>query len=280
MSKPIPEHLHFNNKWILSNDLIPKTFSTGTTLYEVIRIIEGLPLFIEEHLDRLELSANLINFKIWLTSKEIKQIIDALIKKNSINFGNIKISMNRSSGSNHKNFACQNIPSHYPSKSDYLDGVSSTLFNAERKNPKVKRADQSLRNETDIVIKSKKVFEVVLVDDNNLISEGSRSNIFFIKDQTIYTSVNDRVLAGITRQKIIHLCEINNIKIVEKNIKSDDLSQFDSAFFTGTSPKVLPINCINLIKFNPKNPLLKKLMYLYNDEINRYIQLAKIEIKK
>jgi branched-chain amino acid aminotransferase len=275
-----PEHCYFNDHWDKLDAFDPSLFSEGVTLYEVIRVIDGVPLFIEEHLSRLEISAQLISFNLWVRAADLKQIIKILIQKNSTLNGNIKISLNRNQKTDSKNILCQFIPAHYPSKNNYIKGVKSILFNAERDNPNVKKTNQSLREAADKAIKANKIFEVILVDADQHITEGSRSNVFFIKDQTIYTSPNTKVLAGITRQKTLSLCLSNGIRISEQTIKVSELKYFEAAFFSGTSPKILPINTINQIKFNPALPLLRKIMMLYDNEINHYLKSRKLQVKK
>lgn len=272
-------YFYLNGNWMPVSDYTPNLFSEGITIYEVIRVIDEIPLFIEEHLHRLELSAQLINFNLWKSHKEIKQTIYALIDKNSNPNSNIQLFFHYQSEAKTQNFVCRFIQTHYPEKSAYISGVKSMLFDAERQNPSAKKADPSLRSKADHAISMNGVHEVILVDQKKQITEGSRSNIFFIQGKTILTPHKKNVLAGVTRQKVIQLCKENDIACIEKDIKASDLSKFDAAFFTGTSPKVLPIKSIDQLSFDPKNDLSKRLIKLYDDEINRYIKLAKSGIK-
>lgn len=274
------EYYYFNGKWQNSNHFNSSIFKNGTSIYEVIRIIDGIPLFIDEHLDRLVSSFKLSGLKIWFKLEELKYIINNLIKKNDVSAGNIQLLINHSDETGIKNISCRFIPTNYPKEDAYLSGVKSMFFEAVRNDPSIKKTNQSLRKATDIAIKAKQVFEVILVNEHGLISEGSRSNIFFVKNKSIITSANDKVLAGVTRQKIIEICKLNGISILEQSINSVELSNFDAAFFTGTSPKVLPISSIEQFKFNPENSLLKKIMNLYKNEIDSYLELAKRELKK
>ena len=93
------------------------------------------------------------------------------------------------------------------------------------------------------------------------------------------TPPKKNVLAGVTRQKVILLCKENNIECIEQEIRVSQLSNFEAAFFSGTSPKVLPVKSIDQINFDPGNELLKRLIKLYDEEIKRYIKLAKSGIK-
>ena len=48
---------------------------------------------------------------------------------------------------------------------------------------------------------------------NNEITEGSRSNIFFLKDETLVTAPDNAVLNGITRKHILEICRENSIRL-------------------------------------------------------------------
>lgn len=272
MLVPGAEYFHFNGNWIRSEKFTQNAFTSGTTIYEVIRVINSVPLFLEDHLDRLTESASLINFKLWLGIEEIKQTIELLIKINDTKYGNIQILLNQLSDSSGKNFVCKFIPAHYPEPKLYISGVQSSIFNAVRENPKAKKINQALREATDKVIKENKVYEVILTDENNFITEGSRSNVFFVKGKNLLTPASEKVLAGITRKKIFEICEQNSIKITSRNISINELTDFNAAFFTGTSPKVLPINCIGRTRFSPSTPLVKKIIALYDQEIKNYLE--------
>lgn len=224
-------YLFFNGNWITEDEFKPTIFLSGVTIYEVIRVIDGIPLFNEDHLSRLELSAKLANFKCWLSMVEIKKIIFSLIKKNKTSEGNIQLQLNRQP--NHRNISCRFIHAHYPSVNEYQHGVKTILFKAVRDNPKVKKSNHLLRNLANEAIQINEAYEALLIDKNKNISEGSRSNVFFVKDQTIYTSPSEKVLAGVTRQKIFDLCKTNNIGLIEKTTKVEELIFLMQHFLPG-----------------------------------------------
>jgi branched-chain amino acid aminotransferase len=101
------------------------------------------------------------------------------------------------------------------------------------------------------------------VNENNLITEGSRSNIFFLKEGTLITAPDNVILNGITRKHILEICTENNIKVEFACANASGLNEFDAVFMTGTSPIVLPFYCIDNYFFNAKNPLIEKLRRLY-----------------
>ena len=130
--------------------------------------------------------------------------------------------------------------------------------------------DQALRDATDAAIRAHDLYEVLLVDNGGQITEGSRSNVFFIKKGEVYTSPLHQVLPGVTRGKIIEIIKSKGIPIHEVPILASDIASFDAAFISGTSPKVLPISQVGETKLDVNNPLLRQIMKLYDQEIVNY----------
>jgi len=104
------------------------------------------------------------------------------------------------------------------------------------------------------------------------VSEGSRSNVFFIRHDLIRTPPGDQVLKGITRNKVIQLCRKLNIKLIEDPISIDELNKFEAVFLTGTSPKVLPVRRIGSMIYNPDHQLTRLLAVAYDELAADYIR--------
>lgn len=232
----------------------------GKLIYEVIRIINGKPLFYEEHFDRMINSFRLNNYKNPITYDELLKYIDDIVESNNKEVGNIKIIFN----TNTDNFKVFFIKHSYPTDEMYSEGVKTILYFGERENPNAKVINNSFREVVNKEIKNNNAYEAILVDRNGYITEGSRSNIFLVKGSKIYTSKVEAVLPGVTRTEIIKVAKENNIEIVEENVKYTDLDKFDVLFISGTSPNILPISIVNNLEFDVNNELLRKLMYLFD----------------
>lgn len=84
--------------------------------------------------------------------------------------------------------------------------------------------------------------DAVMSDILGNIAEFTSSNLFMVKDETVYTPEhNGMFLNGVTRRRVIELCKDNDIKIVETKISSDFLVNADEIFMTGNLNKVLPV---------------------------------------
>jgi branched-chain amino acid aminotransferase len=241
-------------------------------LYEVIRIIEGIPVFLEDHLDRLYHSAHLTNLGKLPGHDLLEEMIKNFITSQNKDTGNIKLSFSFSTPSTQPLCELIFIPHYYPTQEEYTHGVKVGLLQAERPIPHAKVQNPGIRDRANKAISNSRLFEVLLIDAEDNITEGSRSNVFFMKDQTLYSAPKDRILLGITWIKTMGLCKEAGIKVMEAAIPVQSLEQFDAAFLTGTSPKVLPICSVDDIVYKTDLPLLIKLQELYNQLIENYLQ--------
>jgi branched-chain amino acid aminotransferase len=116
-------------------------------------------------------------------------------------------------------------------------------------------------------------YEAILVNENNLITEGSRSNIFFLKGETLVTAPDNVILNGITRKHILQICYEHKISVELSCVSADDINDYDAVFMTGTSPMVLPFNCIGDKYFNVRIPLVERLRKLYLEKAEASIGL-------
>ncbi len=240
-------------------------------IYEVIRIIDGIPLFLEDHLERLYTTAEQSGIFNLPGQDNIKKKIEKLITDNNRLIGNIKLIFTITDPAQRPKSELFFIPHSYPSKEKYRSGVRLGLLYAERPNPWLKIVYPYVRDKADLLISENNLFEVLLVDKDDNIAEGSRSNVFFVKHNQLYTSPDEKVLNGITRKKIFKLCLKNDIQLIKEDIPLISLEEFEGAILTGSSPKVLPVSAIGKISFNPSIPLIRRLINLYDQEIEEYL---------
>lgn len=246
----------------------------GKSLYEVIRIIDGYPLFLKRHMERLKNSARVTDLKLWLNEEKIKDYIFKLIEANKADIGNIKLIFNYYNGES--NFLCYYIKHNYPDKQCYDTGVKTILYHGERNNPNAKVINMDFRHNVDMKIKEASAYEAILVDNQGYITEGSRSNIFMIKGNKVYTAPLKAVLPGTRRDVIISLCKKLSYEVIEKEIHYKDIADFDALFISGTSPKVLPISIVDNVNYNSSsNAVVRSLLEAYDREAERDIEKFK-----
>lgn len=236
-------------------------------IYEVLRIIDGKPLFLEDHMRRMKNSFDLIGEKFTLKYDEIKERINRLIKEECKSYGNIKITYSITE----KKLDVFFIKHSYPTEEMYRDGVKVILYFGERENPNAKIVNDDFRNKVNKKIEENNAYEAILIDRNGFITEGSRSNIFMVKKDTILTSPINAVLPGVTRKKVIEVANKLGLDIKEEKYDYEKIQELDAMFISGTSPNILPISYVNNIKLDEKNSIILKLMEMYNNNVKEYL---------
>ncbi|MEZ5071451.1 MAG: aminotransferase class IV [Bacteroidales bacterium] len=277
-------------------------------LYEVIRVIDGKCLFLDDHLARLRHSFRAIETARTESFPDdlVRTSLRTLLKVSSISEGNVRICLylpghdagtvqepiptqpgkarhpRQSSHANDTLFQgfkppsqvhCYFIPHTYPDAAQYENGVSMCTYRHERPRPGVKKWDPAFRRSVQDFIARQAIYEALLVDPNGRVLEGSRSNVFFLsRDNRVLTPPVEHVLPGITQKHIFALCEKNEIPISGQNLYLSDLNQMTACFLSGTSPKILPVCCIDGQRFDPGHPLLQRLMKAFDTVIHQNLQ--------
>jgi branched-chain amino acid aminotransferase len=161
-------------------------------VYEVIRIIDGVPLFYEDHYSRLTNSLKTLGSHLETGEKLLKEQVTRLAAANGETNCNVKITIYDEAGM--QKYRLYISKSYYPSKEEVEQGVKTGLFHWERKNPNVKVIDQTYKEEAARLISENGLFEVLLVDKYGKLTEGSKSNVFFVKGDKIFTAPSESEL--------------------------------------------------------------------------------------
>jgi branched-chain amino acid aminotransferase len=265
----------YGKKFILNGELNPSdNFDNslvyeGDSIYEVIRMIKGSPVFFHDHMERLESSMR-IRLKTPLAKRtDLRKDIINLVKTEKRKDINLKIVFNYNHDST--NYLVYFVEPIYPSEEQYKKGVKGILFYAERKDPESKVINHKLRSSIYHKLILEGGYEALLVNEKNQITEGSRSNIFFLKGDTLTTAPDDMILNGITRKYILDICNDNNIKVNFLCVPVESIHDYDAVFMTGTSPMVLQFYCVGDIYFNVRMAMIENLRKLYIEKAEESI---------
>jgi len=226
-----------NNQW----ESIPKenlqlgtdTFSFSSGLYETFRTLDFKPVFLQPHLDRLFSSANRIGLNIQFTQSDILDMLSKVIHDFQDPNQRVRILA---------------VPNKLIVYTSYLNldpsiynGVSVITIEASRAQPEIKTTDYHACLTAWKVAVNAGCFEAILMDGSGILYEGSRSNLFWVKDAKLFTRKED-VLPGTTRQIIINH---SSVSIQYNTLNSMDLSNIDEVFLTNSGSGIIPVTSIN-----------------------------------
>ncbi|WP_051003957.1 aminotransferase class IV [Gottschalkia acidurici] len=242
------------------------------SIYEVIRVKNGVILFKEEHLNRMEKSAEMLGYKMKKSKEEITEEIIKLVNINEAINNNIKLVCSNLDSEN-QNFLTYFTKSSYNIEDVPKIGASTIVYRTKRDNPNIKIINAKQREEINKSLKENNAFEALLENEEGYITEGSRSNMLFVKGDKVYTAPAKDVLIGITRSKIMNICKELRIDVIEKNIHISEIKDLDGVFMSTTPIGVLPIVTIDDIKFDSmNNKTIINIMNGYESLVEDYIK--------
>lgn len=225
-------------------------------VYEVLRIFNGKALFLPDHTDRWLNSMRATGRKVpdWVT--KLPQLIDWLIACNGIKNCDMRIT-----SSANGSVQCGFIETTFPTDEQYDKGVSCQLLAAERATPSLKIFHSAMRHDAAQQQEQTGAYESILVNAQGYITEGSRSNVYFVDEVgTVRTAPDGTVLGGIMRKKVLSVCHDLGIKVNFQCVKAADIATFKAAFLSSTPMRVLPISQIGDISFDAGNPTVRKVV--------------------
>jgi len=248
----------------------------GDAVWEGLRVYNGKVFCIDEHLNRLLESAKSMAFEKIPEIAYIKDAIFTTLKANKMfDETHIRLTLTRgekiTSGMNPKlnQKGCTLIilaewkPSIYSGKK-----LKLVTANIRRNSPLCldsKIHHNNLINNilAKIEANNANVDDAVMLDLYGFVAETNATNIFMIKNGTVYTPFADACLPGITRGLIIKICQENNIPVFEKNISVTELYNADQVFTTGTMGELAQVVEIDKRIINDNGLILDKLKNLF-----------------
>lgn len=254
-----------------SNKMEDIESSRENIVYEVIRIIDNVPLFFDEHYLRLKKSLGLLKIELDITKQKFKKNIQKLIEANGQINCNIRLLVYKEA--ENLNFQMYICKSYYPARDEIESGINVATFKLKRNNPNIKLVNPGYKAQIAGIIKETGVYEVLLVNGENKITEGSKSNTFFIKGTKVFTAPGEYVLKGVTRKYIIDICNKLGFELLETLISLDNLKDMDGLFISGTSNKVLPVAKVDDMVFkSASNPTIVAIRDQFDKLIEGYVK--------
>ncbi len=261
--------IFLDGKLIKWNDAKLHVLSHGlhyaSSVFEGERAYRGKIFKELEHTERLIRSANTLGFNIPYSIEEICKIRKDVLRANNIADGYIRpvawrgsemMGISAQKNTIHFAVAAWKWPSYFSPEAK-LKGIKLNISKWRRPDPNTAPVNTKAAGLYMICTLSKHEAENLGFDDSLMldyrgyIAEATGANIFFVKNDEIYTPIADCFLNGITRQTVITIAKEENIKVSETRLKTEDLSKYSECFVTGTAAEVTPVKSINEIQFKP-----------------------------
>ena len=259
----------YNNELVDWTDVKMHVLSHGlhyaSCVFEGERVYDGEIFKLEEHTKRFFYSAERMGFKIPYSEDEInKESKKIVLAQNVLNGyvrpvawrGSEMMAISAQKTKIHVAIATWEWGSYFDPKLK-VEGIKLNISNWRRPAPNTIPWDTKAAGLYMICTLSKHEAEKqgytdsLMLDHEGYVAEATGANVFFKdKDGNLHTPTPDCFLDGITRRTVIEIAKSKKIKVIERKIKPEELSNFVGCFLTGTAAEVTPVSQIE--KFNYK----------------------------
>ena len=254
----------------------------GAGLFETMRAQKGVVFALDDHLDRLFYSAKKLGINTSYEKEYIHNAIYQVLEANELSDARLRLTLTAGSMTiaNEQReptlliTATRLMP--YPPEF-YQNGVTVVLC-PYRQNPQDpltghKVTSYFARMTALRLAHERRATEALWFTVDNRLAEGCISNVFLVKDSTLYTPpINTPVLAGVARKTVCHIAVDQSVKLVEKDLNIHDLLRADEVFLTNVIMQIMPVISVEKHAVSDGNvgPLTKKLIESFTDRVNDY----------
>ncbi|HLR52898.1 MAG TPA: D-amino-acid transaminase [Candidatus Avamphibacillus sp.] len=259
-------YMLFNNEIVEREkcvDIEDRGYQFGDGVYEVVGVYSGQPMLMDEHLERLERSANKIQLQLPYTMPELKRQLKKLAQLNNLNEGIIYLQVSRGASPRWHEFPEASVPAVTVAYTREEERMTEVEDQGEKaileEDIRWLRCDIKSLNLLPNVLAKQRAVEndavEAILHRGDIVTEASSSNVFIVKNKTIYTHpANNYILNGITRQKVLKLCNELNLNVVKETYTVEELLAADEVFVTATKSDIIPITKIDDLTIGSGTP--------------------------
>jgi branched-chain amino acid aminotransferase len=257
-------------------------FLYGDSVYEVTRALSGVAFALDEHLDRLERSAQGLLMRTPSRAAIKKAVVDT-ITASKLDDAYVRIVVTRGAGE----IALVIVrPPKPPGPEAYRDGVEVAIVGRTRYAPGVPTStvDPQVKSGNYLgsvmaVAEARKrgAYEAILCDNVGRLTEGSSSNFFLVRGNWVSTPpLSVGLLEGITRRKVLQILAAEKIRCAEQPLWPTDLHHADEAFMTSSVRGVVPITRADgePVGDGKPGPITRRVMQAYEALVRAATQRA------
>ncbi len=262
-------------------------FLYGAGLFETMRSCNGVVFSLADHLDRLFFSAQALSIEHSYDRKFITDAVYEVLKANKLTDARFRLTLTGGpmAESEEKKRATLLIAATklqlYPPEY-YKNGVLVVLC-PFRQNPYEPIYGHKTINYFSRMLglkqaHQKRAAEALWFTVDNRLAEGCISNVFLVKDSTLFTPpIKTPVLAGVARKTVCQIALRNSIKFVEKDLSIDDLLAADEILLTNVIMQVMPVTSVekHTVGGGKVGPMTKKLMKYFDDFVKESCRQSK-----
>lgn len=261
---------------------LDRGFLFGDAVYEVLRVYQGKPWLMDEHMARLGQSLEAIRIRGVDIGTIHRRVMDT-IKAGSFREAMVYIQITRGAAPRKHPFPAGIKPLEFMYVRQYDDGYATDRQNGASviTQPDIRwdRCDIKSTNLLGNVLAMQAAteancMEALLYLPDGTLTEGSHTSFFGVLNGKLLTAPNSHeILPGITRALILRLAAKKKIPVQEHMLKKSDLSKVSELFLTGTTSEVMPITRVDghSVADGKPGPITRRLQEAYTEAVNEFL---------
>ena len=277
--------LYINNQFLPATDgslpVSDLSIQRGYALFDYLKVVNGIPLYVDDHLDRLFHSAEQLHLPIIHTREALKDIIRQLMQHNHQPHSGIRITLTGGNSPDGYSIAAPNLiisqsPLQLPTPEAVERGIKLMTYPHQRQLPHVKTTDYVMAIWLQLQVKEQGADDILYYNEAS-ISECPRANIFMVKEGKLITPAQN-ILKGVIRKHVLQLAA-DMLPVEERDIPLQELKLAEEVFITSTTKQVLPVRQVDevvLFKEGPGRITTQLLHLLQEQQAAQYKQAATV----
>jgi branched-chain amino acid aminotransferase len=276
--------IFLNGKLLPANEaLVPvndRGFTYGDGLFETMRVVQGRPFRLAQHLERMTRGAEFLKIPLPFTPKEIQKFTAQLIEANALPEAALRVTLTRGAGERGYSPADAGAPTMVMSlhplppmpAAGHLQWsmiTSSYQIPASGAISSFKTTSKILNVCARIEAAERGADEALLLNANGEVAETAGGNIFWVYKNTVCTVPTGRgVLPGITRAVVLEICQTLGLETNKRVIKPQHLRNADGIFITQSVLGIVPVVVFDG-EHIASSPFVDQIATAYNDVLLR-----------
>lgn len=256
----------------------------GDGLFETMRGYKGRAFAIEEHFHRLRTSADILGLPI--PNLDWRKVIAELLLKNGLQRQDTWVRLTITRGPAEPRVLPPDIakpttmimvrPLDRDIARHQKRGVKVSLLPFSRHGfvPEHKSINYLPAVVGKVLASYHGAYEGIFVRADHVLTEGTTTSVFVVRDKTLFTAPQGGILPGVTRGLVMDLARAHGIQALEREITTTDLRLADEAFLTSSMIELVPIVHVDeapLAKGKP-GPITTRLQKLYAEAVKKYFK--------
>lgn len=227
----------------------------GDGVFEGIRVYQGNIFRLDEHLERLEMSARALMLTMPWSRAEIAEATCETCRQNGLTDGYIRLVVTRGVGDlGLSPWLCPKpsifiiaakialYPAEHYSKGLDICTVATRRIGPAALPPAVKSLNYLNNILAKIEARQAGCLEAIMLNEQGFVAECTGDNLFIIhRGEIITPAASQGALKGITRDTIFDIAKELGIPMREANLTRYDVWNAHECFLTGTAAEVIPV---------------------------------------